>query len=58
MTTSSIAICSKNGKLLVSRQFHRMTRLELEEQKLLNEINKVDEVVVKIKYDYQKLKQE
>ncbi len=35
-----------------------LKRLELEEQKLLNEINKVDEVVVKIKYDYQKLKQE
>ena len=35
-----------------------LKRLELEEQKLLNEINKVDEVVVKIKYDFQKLKQE
>ncbi len=35
-----------------------LKRLELEEQKLLNEINKVDEVVVKIKYDYNKLKQE
>lgn len=31
MSTLSIAICTKNGKVLVSRQFHRMTRLELEE---------------------------
>ncbi len=49
-------------KILISEKDlkieQELKRLELEEQKLLNEINKVDEVVVKIKYDFQKLKQE
>jgi hypothetical protein len=31
MSTLSIAICSKNGKVILARQFQKMTRLELEE---------------------------